>query len=501
MAIGSASVTFREGQLPVAAETTDNLIVVYGYCTLGTANTLYSFQGSSPTDVVTQLGYGPLAQLVAELMATPGHGPVVAVPCAATAGVLSSVTAAGTSPPTVTLTGNSVDEILGRVEILTGGARGTATFRYSLDYDSANPSAASWTGPIVTAATYLMDNSGVTLNFATGTYATDNVYTFTGAQPAHSDAQITAGMDAVFAAGTDFGIGYILQRPRDTTDALAVTAMATTFAAVSAKVDTLESTGYKYTLHLIEAPRPIASDSSGLATWRSALTGSTAQALAHKRMAIVAGYGRIKSVVDSRVYRRPMGWRILQRLSVADISEKVSRVDSGPLSTILSIEHDEGTTGGLSNGSSGQRYLTVRTWSGLNGYYAAADPTFASVGSDYATVVRLRVVNRGAKVLRNALLRYVDDTILADSTTGKILETEAQHIDEDITAQLTDALINSKSRSGKPHVSSVRGRVSRTDNILSTSTLTGTAAIQPAGYATAISFTIGFTGATVQAAA
>ena len=156
---------------------------------------------------------------------------------------------------------------------------------------------------------------------------------------------------------------------------------------------------------------------------------------------------------------------------------------------------------GLANGSAGQRYLTCRTWAGLNGFYAASDPTFASVGSDYSLVVRLRVVNRGAKVLRNGLLRYVDDTILADSTTGKILETEAQHIDEDITQQLVDALQNSKSRSGKPHVSSVSARVNRTDAILTTSTLTGTAAIQPAGYATAISFTIGFTGATVAAAA
>jgi len=501
MAIGSASVAFREGQLPVAAESTDNLIVVYGYCTLGTTGTLYSFQGASPADVVTQLGYGPLAQLVAELMSTPGHGPVVAVPCAATAGVLSSVTAAGTSPPTVTLTGNSVDEFLGRVEIRSAGARGTATFRYSLDYDSANPTAATWSGDIVTAATYVMDNSGVTLNFAVGSYATDNVYTFTGAQPTHSDAQITAGMDAVFAAGTDFGIGYVVQRPRGVDDAAGVTAMATTFAAVSAKVDTLESTGYKYTLHLIEAPRPLAADSSGLATWRGALTGATAQALAHKRMAIVAGYGRIKSVVDQRVTRRPVGWRILQRLSVADISEKISRVDSGPLPTLLSIEHDEGTTGGLGSGSTGQRYLTCRTWAGKNGFYAASDPTFASVGSDYSIIVRLRVVNRGAKVLRNGLLRYVDDTILADSTTGKILETEAQHIDEDITQQLVDALVNSKSRSGKPHVSSVASRVNRTDAILTTSTLTGTAAIQPAGYATAIAFTIGFTGATVSAAA
>lgn len=500
MALPSASLTFREGQLPVSAEDADNTIVVYGYCTLGTTGTLYPFTGAAPSDVVTQLGYGPLAQLVAHLMATPGHGPVVAVPCAATGGVLSAVTSAGTSPPTVTLTGNSVDEIVGRVEITTGGTRGTAMFRYCLDYDSATGTG-SWSNPIATAATYLMDNSGVTLNFAAGTYVTDNVYSFTGAQPAHSDAQITAGMDAVFAAGTDYGTAYVVQRPRDTTDALGVTAMATTFAAVSAKVDTLESTALKYTMCIIEAPRPIAADSSGLATWRTALTGATVQALSHKRMAIVAGYGRMVSVIDARTYRRPVGWRILERLSISDISEHLGRVASGPVQTLLSIEHNEGTTGGLSDGTAGQRYLTLRTWPRQSGFFVADDPTFASPGSDYSKITRLRVVNRAASTLLVGLMRYENDAVLCDASTGKILETEAQHIDADLTGQLEGALLNAPSKSGKGHASSVSARCNRTDNILSTSTLTGTCSVQPLGYARTIQFSIGFTKANVAAAA
>jgi hypothetical protein len=83
----------------------------------------------------------------------------------------SAVTSTGTAPPAVTFTGtpNGVYKIL--VEITTGGARGTAVFRYSLD------NGATYTTAVATAATVLLGDSGVTANFAVGTYTDDNVYT------------------------------------------------------------------------------------------------------------------------------------------------------------------------------------------------------------------------------------------------------------------------------------------------------------------------------------
>jgi len=91
----------------------------------------------------------------------------------------TTLTATGTAPPVVTITdvsgGNTlaIDSI--RVEITTGGARGTAVFRYSFD------GGASWSeSSIVTAATYTMKlngvSTGIVLNFPVGTYTADNVY-------------------------------------------------------------------------------------------------------------------------------------------------------------------------------------------------------------------------------------------------------------------------------------------------------------------------------------
>jgi hypothetical protein len=88
-----------------------------------------------------------------------------------------TITATGTTPPTVTITGYNTEAINQlRIEITLAGARGTAQFRYS--YDGGTTWEAS---AVVTAATVdlLKDGeaTGMVANFATGTnYATDNVY-------------------------------------------------------------------------------------------------------------------------------------------------------------------------------------------------------------------------------------------------------------------------------------------------------------------------------------
>lgn len=92
---------------------------------------------------------------------------------------VTTLAATGTTPPVVTLTdvatGNTLAIDTIRVEITTGGARGTAVFRYSFD-GGANWSESS----VLTAATYTLKqngmSTGIVVNFPVGTYATDNVY-------------------------------------------------------------------------------------------------------------------------------------------------------------------------------------------------------------------------------------------------------------------------------------------------------------------------------------
>jgi hypothetical protein len=79
--------------------------------------------------------------------------------------------ASGAAPPVVTMTGALAQSLPLRVEIQTTGARGTATFRWSIN------SGTTWAeSNVVTAATYLMPGTGIALNFPAGTYTNNNVF-------------------------------------------------------------------------------------------------------------------------------------------------------------------------------------------------------------------------------------------------------------------------------------------------------------------------------------
>ncbi len=87
--------------------------------------------------------------------------------------VFPTIVATGTTPPTVAVTGRRVlglasDTI--RIDIVAGGAVGTATFRYSFDQGT------TWSSTVATAASVVLGTSGLTATFAAGTYNADNQY-------------------------------------------------------------------------------------------------------------------------------------------------------------------------------------------------------------------------------------------------------------------------------------------------------------------------------------
>lgn len=472
MTLPSVSISFAEGGLGLSgAAAVASPIALIGPCSSGVVGNVYSYDSASPGQVITDLGYGATPQLGASILATPNHVPFFVVPTANTAGTQSAVTSGGTTPPVVTLAGNALDDGNLRVEIRSAGARGTATFRYCTDYNAAT-GAGSWSGDILTAATYAMPNTGVTLNFAAGTYAADNVYTATLTGPTVSNTQVTDAIDALVAAGVSFSSGVIVSTPAD------ATAMGTLFSAVSAKADAIE-TARKYTSWMISAPAPAATDSAGMATWRSALT-SAAPSLSHKRMVIAAGRCRYTSDVNANSYVRSALFPLANRLAGTGPSEHLGRVRSGSLRNVTSLEHDEEATGGLES----SRYSTLRTLAGVPGFYAASPQTFAASGSDYSRFTHRRVADLGAAALYAALTQYLNDEIATALGTGRILESVAAAIDIDLTSQVEAALGN--------HATSVTVRVSRTEDILATGAFKGECRIVPKGYATAVSFTVAF---------
>jgi 2',3'-cyclic-nucleotide 2'-phosphodiesterase (5'-nucleotidase family) len=113
--------------------------------------------------------------LGAEIALTNGGGIRAPIPSSSRGGV-GAVTAAGSSPPTLTASGSPDNIYDVRIAVTTGGPIGTMRFKYSLDGGTSFPGtdqAAAATGA------YDLPSTGVKLTFSTtGTYSTDNVYTF-----------------------------------------------------------------------------------------------------------------------------------------------------------------------------------------------------------------------------------------------------------------------------------------------------------------------------------
>lgn len=87
-----------------------------------------------------------------------------------TGGPMSAVTASGTSPPTVTLSGTSTIAGQLRIEVKTAGTLGNSRFRWSMN------GGRQWIESNVPTAASVLLSTGVTVNFSAASYPNNAVY-------------------------------------------------------------------------------------------------------------------------------------------------------------------------------------------------------------------------------------------------------------------------------------------------------------------------------------
>lgn len=339
---------------------------------------------------------------------------------------MTSVTSAGTTPPAVTLTGtpNGFHDV--RIEITTGGALATAVFRWSINGGS------TWTAGVTTAASVVLTGTGLTANFAAGTYATNNVYT------AHGANNFRTRLDT----------------------------MSTKMAAAEA--------AYRYVRAIVDGPVG-ASDAvctQSTATFVSARVGSVPSSV------------RLLSPVSNRRYLRPAAWSLVTRLAATEVHTHPGRVDNGPLADVLVNTRDERLTPGLDDA----RWGALRTIQGTAGTYVNRGRLFANAGSDFQYIMNGRLMDKACRIARAALTQFLNvdlrtnpssSTVLAGlpGAPGTIDERDARRIESSVLAKLNDGLL----ATGNASACSVQ--LSRVDNILSTSTLKAKIRVQPKAYA------------------
>lgn len=444
----------------------------------GANNTILSINRIS--DVRTILGYGPLAEDVALALQSRG-GPIYCIkhtPASAALSSAATTQAGSVSPPAITVSGTPTDRFNLLVTVVVGGVRGTATFKYSLDNFDSSVVAPTQSQVRTTAATFAIPNSGLTLNFPTGTYVAGDTYTLSTVPPEPTTTDLaTVATLLQNHPELDFHLWLVSGAQPDSTTGAAfaaalagdATALVTSYRFIRAFCD-VGSTDTAANIHTADA------------SWTSTR--------------VCPGYGYVvrPSVLPYEGFsnRRTscIGGIAVRAMSVP-ISNDLARFADGPDNGVLKIEFDgfynqQLDTDGVS---------TMRTWPGISGFFIAGGKLKAPFGSNFTDVQFGRIMDVACKTVYQAQLIYEADFFrtLTDGT-GHIDPRDAATIESQVGNSLADVLTrptNAKGESG--HVSGFSYKVDQTINIITSGQLVTKVGIVPFGYAKDIETTLFFT--------
>ncbi|WP_052155153.1 DUF2586 family protein [Thermus sp. 2.9] len=452
----------QDGGLGIVAPSGDGQRVVVGVSSKGPVNQVVGL--SDLSQVPTLLGTGPLARAVADQLAY-GGGQVYAVRAAGD--IAGSVTADTQNPasPAVSVSGSPLDAYEIVVRIVRGGAVGTATFTYSLDGGD------TVSAEIVTAASYDLPGTGLTLNFGTGTYTAGAVYRFQATAPRASVSSVQAAVREALNAPILYEYIQVAQ-PTDAAMWAALDALAT------------EAEGrFRYIWFLTETAAP----GNDVDAWVNARLAEKAN-FTSKRVMIVAAWGEVVDTLSGRLEVQSLAARVGARISKNRVHVSPAWVQLGPLPGVVAVAPfvltDYGKKSLFNNAHAlaldTAGFTTVYRLIGRDGVYLVDGRMAAPPTSDYLIVQNRRVMDKAVTQVRQALLDFVQ-----------------WHVDPtDLNASLASliARANTPLRVMQSLGEIARGRVvvPPGQDILASRTLLLQVRVVPLGYLREITLDIGF---------
>jgi hypothetical protein len=386
---------------------------------------------------------------------------------------------------TVTQQSSPIDAYSVQIKMITGGALATAQFQFSLD--GGNTFSGTVTTPGGSGRYVLtngvLGNTGIVVVFSgTGTFAAGDVYSFLTTPPGYSTTDVVSGFSSLFANSTQWFMVHVVGTPTS----------ATAAAALAATVDTqmtTAQTNYRFAFGMLETPTVgsiVTSGTAAIADTVDTDTNITTQfaSFVSVRTAVCAGDCDLVSPLTGKIHRRPCSWTLAARLSAISPGTDGAWVAKGPLPGVRKLYRDEFATPALDAAF----FCTLRTYPGLSGFYATNLQTFALATSDFSRISNRRVMDLACTVVRSALLPYLNQAVRVNAATGYILEQDARAIESDVGSQLKNSVVNTT----PPSASAASVQLSRTSNILSTSSEPVTVRVTPLGYFRTLAVNIGF---------
>ncbi|MGZ6095075.1 MAG: DUF2586 family protein, partial [Polyangiales bacterium] len=445
--IPDVDVQVTDGALGLTDTSAQTTTAKVGVASGGEPGRVYAFNDKE-TLAATLIG-GPVVEATADTLNDAG-GTVIVVPVAppipgTTGAITRTGSLTGPTTPPLTVTGVPKDGFDVVVEIIQGGPRGTASFTVSTDGgDNVSPELST---PL--AGAYVLDPTGLTLNFGVGTYVKGDRYAFATTAPGFNATDLFSAFTALLADARRWKLVHVVGSPSSGTDTARASASAALAAAVGSKMAEAAK-AHRYSRALVEAPD--VADKALVDAYGS---------FVDTRVAVAAGYVEFLSALTGRQNKRSAAWPIATRAAKVPISQDLAWVGApeGPLpSSVRSLYRDERKTPVLD----AARFVTLRTIVGRRGFFITNPNSMASATSDYALLQNGFVIDEACAASYDAMLDYLSAQIPVDGKTGRIDEVFAAAAEAKVTSKVAAAVLQPR------HVTQLSVQINRTDNLLST---------------------------------
>jgi uncharacterized protein (UPF0333 family) len=419
---------------------TNRVQLVIGCASAGTVNAPYA--SNSPTNIFSQFSDGPLSQ-AAGMVASVGGTPICVRATTNTAGAASAVTTTGGGTSVITVTGTANDTYQMLVTFVTGGTIGVSGIQFTVSYDNGRT-----VSPVVnlgTANTYLIPNTGLTLNFAAGTILANETVQFGSVEPLFAVAGIQAAINAYLSSiyNNGGGIGSIHIVGGTTATNGASGCAGADMVSIGGYLQSMAANQSVFTRAYIsarDAKPPAAFGGTGEAesAWMTAIgTDFQAQSLSKDttgRTSVCAAYWNMQSPYATALgvaprYRRSVAYAAAQRQVQIARQRMPSRVRDGALSPITIatqdktdgfVYHDESVTPGLDTlrGGAGGNFTTTTRIVGKNGIFLQHANLFSPTGSQYGFMPQGLVIDDACSIAYQVGTNEIDEDVRLNPSGG-----------------------------------------------------------------------------------
>ena len=445
---GFATIVLNDGGTSVVVPTSAVQVVI-GCASGGSLAAATPYVTNSVSTITANSGKGPLTEAAALAIAA-GATCIVILAAIANKGIATSpVTSqgtgvsSGTSVVTVTLDGTvgAFDTYYVQLNVVQGGTVGTGPITFQLSLDAGRNFGAQIS--LGAANSYAIPGTGITLNFAAGTFVTGNFTKFSTQEPTPNTAGVqaclTALMGSTFASG-GWGSMHIVS---GVTGAGSGLHSGSDVSTVNGYLDAGSAPSFftngLYTRALFsarDASPPVAWGGTGEAesAWIASLQGDFSAVSAKRACvgaghynipsAVGAGLGQGGSVVGTPSYRRPGTWAAAARRVQVPAQRLISRVRDGSLSPIVQspstdptdgfVYHDERSNPGLDSQISGagtNRFMSFMTRQGKVGFFVSNPNLMSPPGSQYTLLPYGDVVDVFCGLLNALGTEEIDDDV------------------------------------------------------------------------------------------